>query len=83
VGLRNKSAGPYGWEQSGEKVFPKARFYHKGGLISTYALDVCYLSDGASGNHLILSLAAQSGKPQVIRDMALKIYEAAKEGAFR
>jgi len=82
VGLENKLAGPCGWEKSGELVFPNARFFHKGGLISTYALDVCYVSDTDSGNHLILSLAAKSGKPQVIRDMALKIYRAAKGGAF-
>lgn len=80
VGLENRLAGPYGWEESGEIVFPEARFFHKSGLISSYVLDVCYLSDHASDNHLILALAAQSGDPQVIRDMALKIYQAAKKG---
>ena len=80
VGLENRLAGAYGWQESGEVVFPNARFYHKAGLISTYALDVCYLSDTQSNNHLVLSLAAHSGEEQVIRDMARTIYEAAKIG---
>jgi len=82
VGLENRFAGPAGWESSGETLFPNARFFHKGGLISTYALDVCYLSDADSDNHLILALAAETGKPQIIRDMALKIYQAEKAGTL-
>ncbi|MCB9892697.1 MAG: serine hydrolase [Planctomycetes bacterium] len=79
VGLRNREAGAYGWETSGELVFPNARYYHKAGLISTYALDVCYLADEASGTYLILALASRSGDPQVVRDMAKRIYEAARD----
>ena len=80
IGLENRLAGAYGWQQSGELVFPKARFFHKAGLISTYALDVCYLTDPESDKHLILALAAHSGEEQVIRDMARTIYQAAKDG---
>ena len=82
VGLENRLAGPYGWEDSGELVFPKARYFHKAGLISSYALDVCYLSDRESDQHLILAIAAHSGEEGIIRDMALKIYQAAYAGAL-
>ncbi len=80
IGLENRLAGPYGWEKSGEIVFPNARYFHKAGLISTYVLDLCYLTDQESDNHLILALAARSGEEQVIRDMARTIYQAAKDG---
>lgn len=80
VGLENRFAGPYGWEKSGELVYPEARFFHKAGLISSYCLDVCYLSDSRSDTHLILSLAARSGDEEVIRKMAHAIYRAARDG---
>ena len=82
TGLENRLAGPYGWQGSGALVFPNARYFHKAGLISSYALDLCYISDSESDHHLILALAAQSGKEPIIRDMALAIYQAAKSGAF-
>jgi hypothetical protein len=75
VGFKNRSAGAYGWEQSGEVVFPDADFYHKGGLISTYVLDVGYISHESTGNHIIFALAAHSGTEQVMRDMAKAVFE--------
>ncbi len=80
VGLENRSAGAYGWDKSGEVVFPKARYFHKAGYISSYALDLCYLTDEESDNHLILAVAAKTGDKDVPRAMARAIYEAAKAG---
>jgi hypothetical protein len=44
-----KESGPSAWTGGVEAVFPKARFYHKCGLISNYALDVAYVDDSANG----------------------------------
>lgn len=74
VGLENRLAGPYGWEDSGEKLFPKARYFHKSGLISNYVLDVGYLSDEASGTCILFALAAHTGEEQVLRNMAHAIF---------
>ncbi|MBK8975887.1 MAG: serine hydrolase [Planctomycetes bacterium] len=78
-GLENRLAGDYGWSGSGEVVFPEARYFHKAGLISSYCLDVCYLSDAASDTHLILAIAAETGSEDVVRAMALAIYRAADQ----
>ena len=83
VGLENRNAGAYGWKGSGEVVFPGARYFHKAGMISSYVLDVCYLTDDESGHHLILAVAAKTGETRVARDMALTIYRAADAGGLR
>lgn len=77
VGFENRLAGPYAWEQSGERVFPQARYFHKGGLISTYVLDIGYITDVESDTHLVFALAAFTGEEQVVRDMAADIFTAA------
>lgn len=82
VGLRNRSGGDFAWTGAGDEVFPEAAYFHKAGQISTYVLDVCYISDSASDNHLILALAAQSGEPRVITDMARAVLVAARDGAL-
>ncbi len=79
IGLENRLAGPYVWEQAAERVFPQARYFHKAGLISSYVLDLAYVSDPDSDNHLILALAARTGDEQVIRDMAYALLVAARE----
>lgn len=79
VGFENRLAGPYAWEQSGERVFPQARYFHKGGLISTYVLDIGYISDAESDTHIVFALAAFTGEEQVIRDMAAAIFNAARK----
>jgi hypothetical protein len=75
VGLENRSAGPYAWTDAAETVFPNARYYHKGGLISTYTLDVACIDDPESGVRFILCVAAESGKSYTVREMALRIAE--------
>ncbi len=83
VGLENREAGDYGWTGAGAEVFPDARYFHKAGWISSYSLDLCYLSDAESDRHVILALAAKTGEEQVIRDMAKRIYEALRDDTLR
>ena len=78
VGLENREAGAFAWKGAGDQVFPDARYFHKGGYISSYSLDLCYISDIASDQHLILALAARSGVSQIVTDMARAILEAAR-----
>lgn len=75
TGLENKEAGPYAWEDSTEKVFPNAGFFHKGGLISTYSLDVAYIDDVESDTRFIVAVAAQSGNIETVTQMAKRIAE--------
>lgn len=73
TGLRNKLAGAFAWTDAAEEVFPKAKFYHKGGLISTHTLDVAYVDDAESGKRYIVSVAASSGKTETVKQMAKAI----------
>ena len=73
TGLKNHLAGAYAWDESTEEIFPKARFYHKGGLISSYSLDVAYVDDEDSNTRYILALAAESGNPRIVKQMAKQI----------
>lgn len=69
-GLENKEAGPYAWEGDLQKIFPKAHYFHKAGMISNYTLDVAYIEDENSNTRFILSLAANTGKGDTVRKMA-------------
>lgn len=80
TGLENKEAGPYAWENSTEEIFPDARFFHKGGLISTYSLDVAYINDVESNTKFIVAIAAQSGDIDTVTKMAKRIAEWIKKG---
>ena len=56
-GLENKAADsdPIAWKGALDTLFPKARFFHKCGWISSHALEVAYVDDGAqSGRRFIL-----------------------------
>ncbi len=75
TGLENREAGPYAWKEASEKVFPNARYFHKGGLISTYSLDVAYICDEASNTRFIVALAAASGDTSTVKQMAKRIAE--------
>lgn len=78
TGLRNKSAGAFAWTDSAESVFPNAKFYHKGGRISTHTLDVAYIDDVKSGKRFIVCVAANSGKTVTVKAMAKAVAEWAK-----
>jgi hypothetical protein len=69
-GLENKEAGPYAWEGDLKSIFPKARYFHKAGMISNYTLDVAYVEDEVSKTRFILSLAAKTGRGDTVRKMA-------------
>jgi hypothetical protein len=79
---RNVESGPTGWIGSGELIFPKARFYHKSGLISNFALELACLDDSSQGGPCVLfCLAVEAGhatKPQdgesCMREMCLALY---------
>ncbi len=63
-GLENKDAesDPIAWKNALDAVFPKARFFHKCGWISSHALEVAYVDDAAaSGRRFILVPAIAAG----------------------
>jgi hypothetical protein len=63
TGLETKEKASYGfaWTTGVDAAFPKARFFHKSGLISTYALEVAYVNDDASGKKFVLVPVVQAG----------------------
>jgi hypothetical protein len=69
-GLENKEAGPYAWEGRLKEIYPKARFFHKAGMISNYTLDVACIDDESSHTRFILCVAAETGKGDTVRKMA-------------
>ncbi len=73
TGLENREAGPYAWKNAADHILPNARYFHKGGLISTYTLDAAYIEDSASKTRFILAIAAESGKNETVTKMAEKI----------
>ena len=60
VGLetRNADSGPSSWSPKMQSHFPKARFYHKCGVISDHAMDLACLDDRANGGPCCLWLLA-------------------------
>lgn len=42
-------SGPSGWTGAAGEVFPKAKYFHKSGLISDHALELGYVDDSANG----------------------------------
>jgi hypothetical protein len=58
--MNNKEAcGGPGWEGVAE-VFPDADFYHKGGRVSGYRLDLIYVDDVASDTRYVTTLVTDS-----------------------
>jgi hypothetical protein len=62
-GLETKGKESYGfaWTSGVDGVFPKARFYHKSGLISSYALELAYVDDAESGKRFLMVPVVQAG----------------------
>lgn len=73
TGLRNRHAGAFAWDDAIDAVFPNAKHYHKGGQISNYTLDTAYVDDVESGHRFFLTVAANSGNPDAVREMAKAI----------
>jgi Beta-lactamase enzyme family len=63
-----KESGPSAWTGGVEVVFPKARFFHKCGLISNYASEVAYVDDSANGGPRFILVpviaAGSASKPE-------------------
>jgi hypothetical protein len=86
--VRNDDSGPFAWTDAAEKVFPKARFYHKCGTISNYAMDLAAIDDSAHSGKLILMMpviaAGGATKPisgeTFVTQMARAICEAVRDG---
>jgi hypothetical protein len=74
-------SGPSGWTGAVADVFPRARYFHKAGLISNYALEAAYVDDTAqSGRRFLFVVAVNAGSASqpangetLVRDMARRI----------
>ena len=76
---KGKDGGAFAWQKSGEQVYPQARFFHKGGWISSYGLDLACLDDRAkSGRAVILAASVSTGKEDTIRALCRGLLEWAK-----
>ncbi len=86
---RNADSGPYAWTGAAETVFPAAKFWHKCGLISNYALEIAAVDDTAHGGPFYLlapvAAAGSSTTPvtgqKIITEMSRRIAEWAKSSA--
>ena len=79
TGLENKEAGDFAWKGAADSLFPQAKYYHKGGQISSYSLDLACIDDRAnSGKCYLLCISINSGADQPITEMARKAAEWAK-----
>ena len=55
-------------------IFPKAKFYHKGGWISTYSLDLACVDDRTDSSKLyIVAVATATGDTEPIKEMSRRI----------
>ena len=46
---KERPSGPSAWRGGSDAAFPDARFFHKSGVISNYALDAAFVDDSAHG----------------------------------
>ena len=73
-------SGPSAWNGAAETIFPAARYFHKSGLISNYALDLACIDDRAQqGPCYLIALAVNAGYAspvngeELIRQMSLAV----------
>ncbi len=80
---RNEASGPSAWTGAAESVFPKARFFHKCGVISDFALELAAVDDTANdGPAYLMAPVINAGSETrpvngqtLIGQMSLKIAE--------
>jgi hypothetical protein len=80
---RDEASGPTAWTAAVETVFPKARFFHKCGVISNFALEIAGVDDTANGGPAFVFApvisAGSATKPddgeKLVGQMSLKIAE--------
>jgi len=66
---KDEASGPHAWE-AGKDIFPKARYYHKVGVISNEVLELAVADDRAqSGKAWVLCLRAGTGKEKIMVDL--------------
>jgi hypothetical protein len=59
--MNNKDAcGGPGWDGV-SRVFPESEFYHKGGRVSDYRIDLQFVDDEVSGVQYVLAVATDTG----------------------
>ena len=59
---KDQASGPSAWKGGAETVFPAARFFHKSGVISNYALELAFVDDSLdSGKRFILVPVVHAG----------------------
>jgi hypothetical protein len=82
TGLETSGAdsGPSAWKGAAETMFPNARYFHKSGLISNYALDLaCIDARAQNGPCYLIALAVNAGHAspvhgdELIRQMSLAV----------
>lgn len=81
TGLETKDpdSGPHAWD-GGKELFPKARYYHKVGLISNEVLELAVVDDRAeSGKAWVLCLRAGVGTEKVMVDLCRAVLTALKQ----
>lgn len=60
--VRTEASGASAWKGGLDEVFPQARFFHKSGLISNYALELAAVDDSeATGLQIILVPVVNAG----------------------
>ncbi len=80
---RDEESGAFGWTGAAAIVFPQARYYHKCGIISNFALDLAAVDDTAQGGPAFLMapviMAGLATAPvngeKLVGQMALRIAE--------
>ena len=73
---KGEDGGAFAWQKSGEQIYPDARFFHKGGWISTYGLDLACLDDRTqSGRAVILAASVNTGNEDSIRALCRGLLE--------
>ncbi len=76
---KGRDSAAFAWEKSGGQVYPDARFFHKGGWISNYGLDLACLDDRSkSGRAVILAASVNTGNEDTIRALCRGLLEWAK-----
>ena len=69
IETKDEASGPHAWD-GGKDLFPKARYYHKVGLISNEVLELAVVDDRASsGKAWTFCLRAGTGKESVMVDL--------------
>jgi len=59
-----------GWSHGLRRVLPDALYYHKAGRVGSYALDLHYVDDTASGTYYVAAIATESAARATYDDLS-------------